>query len=818
MNTDSLIDAVGWTLLHFIWQGVAVGLVLTLPARSAMRRYGVLVLALLLLAVLAVGTFGWEVARYEASVESESLLSCLPDTINESKTSLHPPTPNSTQDDIQRTGQIISSPFVTSKQSLSNEPNAVAWKAPYIESILQRGPSWMARAWLVGLIICSMRLLWQWLSLRNIVHSSVPLANDSTWTERMEKLAKRLEIRVRVQLRISQRIFVPLAAGVLRPMIIVPMTMLTSLPASQIETLLLHELAHIRRNDYVVNLFQIFMETVFFFHPVVWWISRAIRTEREFCCDAMVSRECDDVTVYVGALANLEEFRSRRSLVFATAADGGKEGSLLCRVERLLGVQHSTDPRRFGFLPLLLVVVVGSAALLLPQNTILEKPLAAPSPIPLDGDDKEEANVNWSNLQVADYAGEGKHVVVLHTDEAIVAVVIATPPAEWKSQKVQSGVSTLVERPQTVTAFADLTFDTAHLRVDFSSEQPMYLERSLGEQDWMKRPRRDRLITLPFGRVLYWDMNTNHIEQRVDLAEPLPEIGNLEAELLKTLQSVRKRVEDQFTAKFDHPIVAKVPSRRLLANGVTLEIERHLYHAADLSTAAILHWPASELESARYASLSVAADFFANRVPWIVVSEPSEPILWIVIGEPNGPRDSLADEPSKATSVTKVDFRDSKRIVLRHYNGWPQADDSSPCRNAVEAQFKISLTTQTPYRSYQYAIPGKVAPVENWRQIPVYLDPAGQVRVGVNETAGTFNSLQEMLSRAVTDEQEKWDAWLRSMEPTQRNAILTTPPIPHVYIYAFPELPEERVDEVIRMCDALGMGPRGHHAVNISLP
>ena len=152
------------------------------------------------------------------------------------------------------------------------------------------------------------------------------------WQERLRVLAGRLRISRPVGLLESCLAGVPVVIGHLRPVILMPVGLLTGLPAAQIESILLHELAHIRRYDYLVNMLQTLVEGLLFYHPVVWWISGVIRTEREHCCDDLAVTLSGDAHEYALALANLEQSRWDPSEI-ALAATGG---NLVKRIRRLL--------------------------------------------------------------------------------------------------------------------------------------------------------------------------------------------------------------------------------------------------------------------------------------------------------------------------------------------------------------------------------------------------------------------------------------------------------------------------------------------------
>src|SRR5207244_9004560 len=129
------------------------------------------------------------------------------------------------------------------------------------------------------------------------------------WQERLRGLANRLRLMRPVILLESCLAEVPSVVGLWRPVILMPLGVLASLPAEQVEAILLHELAHIRRWDYLVNLAQTAVEGLLFYHPAVWWVSAAVRAERENCCDDVVVEMACDRHGYAAALATLEKIR-----------------------------------------------------------------------------------------------------------------------------------------------------------------------------------------------------------------------------------------------------------------------------------------------------------------------------------------------------------------------------------------------------------------------------------------------------------------------------------------------------------------------------
>ncbi len=190
-------------------------------------------------------------------------------------------------------------------------------------------------AWLCGVGVLTLRLISGWLWVQRMKsHGASPAADG--WQHIVARLSRRLHIARHVRLLESTLVEVPTVIGWIKPVVLLPASALAGLSPQQLEAILAHELAHIRRHDYLVNLLQTLVETLLFYHPAVWWLSRRIRVERENCCDDLAVRLCGDPYTYAKALADLEELRgaARPQAFLAMAATGG---SLVERVRRLLG-------------------------------------------------------------------------------------------------------------------------------------------------------------------------------------------------------------------------------------------------------------------------------------------------------------------------------------------------------------------------------------------------------------------------------------------------------------------------------------------------
>ncbi|HKA00748.1 MAG TPA: M56 family metallopeptidase [Candidatus Solibacter sp.] len=292
------IDRIGMTLLHFVWQGVLIA-----AAYAAVRR-------------VFLNSSG-PAARY--------LLACA------------------------ALAAMMAAPLITWMQLQPPAPAAIAatFAAPpavhtagvgsaqaIVETIVERGGvsflPWVVGTWAAGALVCWLRLSAGWIVVRRLRSRLVHPAPQE-WQLALERLKTRVRFSAPVRLLVSSIVQAPAAVGWLRPVILVPAGAFAGLSAAQIEALLLHELAHIRRADYFVNLLQGAVEALLFYHPAVWWVSNHIRAERELCCDDVAVSLGGDATAYARALAELE---LARPVHLAAAANGG---SLAHRIARLLG-------------------------------------------------------------------------------------------------------------------------------------------------------------------------------------------------------------------------------------------------------------------------------------------------------------------------------------------------------------------------------------------------------------------------------------------------------------------------------------------------
>ncbi|HEV8583255.1 MAG TPA: M56 family metallopeptidase [Thermoanaerobaculia bacterium] len=322
---SGIASATAWSLVHFLWQGTLVGLVTggllsLLERRRASTRYALAAGALLVMAALPVLT-----ALQLAPLQVETL----------------PAAPAA----VQQNAGI---------QPASGNAGIVPAASPpqtFGGSLLP----WVLGLWLAGVAALSIYHLGGWRFARRLSGRGRP-AGDAVAALARE-LCRRLGIRRAVTFLESSSISVPMVVGWLRPVVLVPASAFTGLSPAQLEAILAHELAHVRRHDYLVNLLQTAVETLLFYHPAVWWVSAQIRRERENCCDDLAVAVCGDRLGYARALVDLEGLRSTPRL--ALAASGG---SLADRVRRLVGAAPGRPSRRFFAAGLLALALLQAGA------------------------------------------------------------------------------------------------------------------------------------------------------------------------------------------------------------------------------------------------------------------------------------------------------------------------------------------------------------------------------------------------------------------------------------------------------------------------
>lgn len=299
------VDRLGLTLLHFLWQGSIVALIYAAVRKFARKlspngRYLLACAALMAMAITPILTWTQLSAPSPESIAATFT------------TPMSAPQANSTR-------------FI-SVSLTSNAAHTRTW--PFL--------AWVDAIWFTGVTAFSLRLFGSCMLAERLRHRMVRPAS-AEWQRTLDRFKTRVDISRPVRLLVSGALRAPAAIGWLRPIVLVPAGVLTGLPAEQIEALMVHELAHIRRHDYLLHILQSALEAAFFYHPAVWWISGHMRAERELCCDDIAVSITGDAVIYARALS---QFDSASWLWPAVIAANG--GSLVSRIARLLGKPSTT--------------------------------------------------------------------------------------------------------------------------------------------------------------------------------------------------------------------------------------------------------------------------------------------------------------------------------------------------------------------------------------------------------------------------------------------------------------------------------------------
>jgi beta-lactamase regulating signal transducer with metallopeptidase domain/plasmid maintenance system antidote protein VapI len=323
---SGLVRALGWTVLHSLWQGALVALfagiiLMLLRNKSAQLRYLVANFALFSILFLSVCTFVWY-RQATPAPEKEAF------TLAKSPLS-------------GAIAAAVKSPIPAEKQRVMQEKQPVSegWTLQTIEGYFNRHLPLVAGIWFLGVLVLLLRLLGSILQVYAL-RQRMNFPADPYWNNMLDRLILKSGFNQGVELLESALVRSPLTIGHLRPLIMFPIGIINQLPESEVEAILAHELAHILRRDYLFNILQSLVECLFYYHPAVWWLSAQVRKEREHACDDRAIALLGNKITYAKALVAIQEmafYPRTPALAFA----GQRKGQLLLRVQRLFSQPKS---------------------------------------------------------------------------------------------------------------------------------------------------------------------------------------------------------------------------------------------------------------------------------------------------------------------------------------------------------------------------------------------------------------------------------------------------------------------------------------------
>ena len=292
---DQLVNALGWTFIHTLWQGCLIVLVMIfalqrIPAKQAVKRYTVATASMLSMLIAAVATF--IMLYYEPGKTAEAAAQATTATI---------------------------------VQTTTEGTSLIQWLSGYLPALVV--------IWIGGVVLLSLRLVFGMSYIFHLKRTAVDLTYSLG--DKARAIASDMRYSKPLLIAESALVKIPVVVGHIKPMILFPIGAVNQLTAEETEAVLAHEIAHLVRNDFIHNLIQSAIEIIFYYHPAVWWISAVVRSERENCCDDLAIQVCGSSLTYARALVRLQEVGGT-SPALALPFSSGSKHHLLDRVKRIL--------------------------------------------------------------------------------------------------------------------------------------------------------------------------------------------------------------------------------------------------------------------------------------------------------------------------------------------------------------------------------------------------------------------------------------------------------------------------------------------------
>ncbi len=333
---ENISSALGYTLLHSLWQGALILLVfwlLSLGVKQSRYKYNLAIGSLMLLLTVSGLTFYflYQPVRSFDPTEGNSFL----------------------------TGETL---WLETSPAIGQS----VWES--LVTFINAHIDQVAVLWCLGVVFLLGRMSLGLLFIEKLKKTSLLMINERA-LELMQRIRGQVGLSASVRLAETREITAPVTVGWIKPMILFPIGMLSGLSIQHLEAILAHELAHIKRNDYLVNILQSFAEVLFFFNPFVWILASRIRAERENCCDDIAIEICGNRLVLAKALVQVADYAVPFAMAF-----GKKSDSLLTRVKRIVGVSPSGYFSPANVLGVLFVMSLFFGGVVYAKEELLEEP------------------------------------------------------------------------------------------------------------------------------------------------------------------------------------------------------------------------------------------------------------------------------------------------------------------------------------------------------------------------------------------------------------------------------------------------------------
>ncbi len=321
LYANPVVHSIGWALLHACWQITLLALLLKFVLKSAEKyssnlAYSFAVISLITICLWSGYTFAEQYQHFDQAIKLAPL---------EAKINTESQITIATKNNRYFTNTNL-------------EQTPLNWEDRLYQ--FERYLPILVILWLMGTLFLILRFIGAWLQVRRLKTKALSPV-EAFWLERLQKLKLKIGVQKNVQFFKSALVNEPVTMGHFKPIILVPLGMFSNLTPNMVEALLLHELAHIKRSDYLVNIIQSLLEIIFFFHPGIWWISKNIRQIREHACDDMAVNACQDPLLYAKTLTHIQSsFLSSKNILAMSAT--GTSGNFTTRIKRLFGYSEST--------------------------------------------------------------------------------------------------------------------------------------------------------------------------------------------------------------------------------------------------------------------------------------------------------------------------------------------------------------------------------------------------------------------------------------------------------------------------------------------
>lgn len=353
--SEELISAIGWTIIHSLWQGAVLVIILAillifLQKFSAKTRYFISVGFIFLFLFCSIITLRLHVYTNNKSKTISDTSSIVSNKANQDESDIK----NSNLPSQKRSG-------------LRNDNSLFFNVIEIIKNYCNTHLALIVTLWLLGILVLTLRFLGGLAYIQRLKFVKTEKVSE-LWLLKVKNLCEAIGLNKSFKLLNSGIISIPMLIGVFKPVILLPVKLLSGLTEKQIEAILIHELAHLKRNDYAINIIQSLVEVLFFYHPAIWWLSSNARTERENCCDDLAISITGEAINYANALVELKEIQLSKP-VFAVAFSGNKN-KFNHRIKRIFKKPTLIADFKEGFITAL-ILMTGITVILLNAFTFL---------------------------------------------------------------------------------------------------------------------------------------------------------------------------------------------------------------------------------------------------------------------------------------------------------------------------------------------------------------------------------------------------------------------------------------------------------------